>query len=210
MRVKNDVTGKVFGRLTALSPIGKTKHGSTIWRCRCSCDGTKTTDVVIGNLTSGSVQSCGCLRVESGRRVGRSCQTHGMSDTRVYGIWTWMHERCRNPEHSAYEYYGGKGIIVESVWESFEEFFKDMGNPPTARHTLDRIDSAKNYGPGNCRWALPIQQMNNTSRNVFVEHAGKTQTIAEWAREYGINVDTLRYRLRKGWAVAKALNEGHD
>lgn len=207
MRVKNDVSGKVFGRLTVLEPDGKTKHGSTIWKCRCSCNAERTVNVVIGNLTSGSVQSCGCLRVESGRRVGQSCRTHGMSKTRVYGIWTWMHERCRNPDHEAYEYYGGKGISVEPVWHTFEQFYADMGEPPSARHTLDRLDSDGNYGPGNCRWALPVQQMNNTSRNIFLDYDGRSQTIAEWARECDINVDTLRYRLRKGWSTARALNK---
>jgi hypothetical protein len=56
---KIDLTGKKFGRLTAMSEIGK-KHKQVYWLCICEC-GNKT-EVSTHNLRQGSVKSCGCSR----------------------------------------------------------------------------------------------------------------------------------------------------
>jgi hypothetical protein len=42
-------------------------------------------------------------------------------------------------------------------------------------------------------------------RTVQIEHAGRTQSLAAWARECGVSAASLRYRLNAGWAMEKAL-----
>ena len=56
---KNDLTGKTFGKLTALYYI---KGG--FWHCKCECG--KETDVDTRNLNSGHTKSCGCLTKTNG------------------------------------------------------------------------------------------------------------------------------------------------
>lgn len=55
---RNDLTGMIFGRLTAISYAS-----SSSWNCKCSCGGT----AVVGSyqLTSGATRSCGCLVKET-------------------------------------------------------------------------------------------------------------------------------------------------
>jgi hypothetical protein len=65
-----------------------------------------------------------------------------------------------NPRHSAWEYYGGRGITVCDRWQDFENFLADMGEPPPDR-SIDRIDVNGNYEPGNCRWATVAEQHAN-------------------------------------------------
>ncbi len=71
-----------------------------------------------------------------------------------------MKGRCSNPNNPDYRYYGARGITYCEEWESFEEFFADMGHRPPGT-SLDRIDPNGNYEPGNCRWATAKQQANN-------------------------------------------------
>lgn len=73
-----------------------------------------------------------------------------------------MKQRCLNPNHAAYENYGGRGITVCQQWvESFETFLADVGCKPDPDLTLDRIDNDGNYEPGNIRWATRSQQNSN-------------------------------------------------
>ena len=61
----NDLTGKVFGKLTAVSPTTKDKHGQFKWKCICSCGGEK--NAIAGNLIRGKTLTCGC----SGKRCAK-------------------------------------------------------------------------------------------------------------------------------------------
>lgn len=56
-----DLTGKVFGRLTIIEHVGFTKNRNARWLCECTCGNTKI--ITASNLKSGT-QSCGCYRQE--------------------------------------------------------------------------------------------------------------------------------------------------
>ena len=59
--ISNDLSGQIFGHLTALAPTEKRDSSKRIvWDCKCSC-GEKT-QVASNNLVSGVVKSCGCRR----------------------------------------------------------------------------------------------------------------------------------------------------
>ena len=59
----------------------------------------------------------------------------------------------------------------------------------------------------NCRWATPTEQVNNRRSNHVLEFAGRTLTIAEWARETGLTHSMIEQRLRVlGWSVEQTLS----
>lgn len=60
-----DLRGESFGRL---SPQRRLSNGS--WWCHCECG--NWTEVTVGNLRSGRVRSCGCLRRENAAEVGKA------------------------------------------------------------------------------------------------------------------------------------------
>ena len=97
---KVDITGKRFGKLTALEPVGRNADRSITWRCRCDC-GNET--IVSGSVLrvrsvrssgkSAATLSCGCLRATHG---------HSRKETKrreEYQVWKLMRQRCLNPKH---------------------------------------------------------------------------------------------------------------
>ena len=131
-------------------------------------------------------------------KANKARTKHGLHNTRVYGIWQQMIQRCYNPNNRSYKRYGCAGITVCDEWRySFEQFFADMGHPPEGM-TLDRVDNTKGYLPSNCRWSTPEEQANNRKTNVRIEYKGVTKTIAGWARHYGIPYHWIKARYKSG------------
>ena len=97
------------------------------------------------NLHSGHTQSCGCYSKEA-----IHAERHGMSDTPEYHAYTDAQQRCLNPNNPGYPYYGGRGI--EFRFNSFEEFFAELGTKASPDLELDRIDNDGHYEVGNVRW----------------------------------------------------------
>ena len=62
-----DLTGETFGRLTVIRFTGINEHHHSEWECLCSCGGTIV--VMRPSLRQGRTSSCGCLRVENGRKA---------------------------------------------------------------------------------------------------------------------------------------------
>lgn len=131
---------------------------------------------------------------------------HGMTNTPTFKTWLGMMYRCVWG-HVQWHNYGGRGIGVCESWREFKNFLADMGARPGGM-TLDRLDPDGNYEPTNCRWATLMEQHANYRNNRLLTHDGKTQHVAAWARDIGINRATLRQRLDRGWSIADAVTKG--
>ena len=207
----DDISGKIFGRLTAINRgedkiwITNGKQRRVVaWNCRCVCGN----DVVVAyyDLIKGSVKSCGCLRREKTAINGRGCKTHGYTSQNaekwkrsLYNIWSGIKQRCHNPNQTGYEYYGGKGITYSKEWEDFESFKEwALENGFKEGLTIDRIDVNGNYEPDNCRWVTWEIQGNNKTDNTRIKIGDENHTISEWGKITGTKKFNIGYRYRSG------------
>ena len=132
-----------------------------------------------------------------------------MHKRREYGIWQSMLQRCHNPNAQLFNRYGAKGLIVAPRWRaSFVNFFADMGPCPDG-YSLDRIDNALGYVPGNCRWSDSFQQNQNRALSHWIEWNGERLTVSQWARKLRVTRNTIKHRWNTHRSLA-SLNSPAD
>ncbi len=162
--------GEKYGNWEILSFDKVTKHTKYkeyYWICKCVCGKEKS--VNWKSLRSGNSKSCGCLaRAGTKIRASITSTTHNMSKTLQYHSWRNMKNRCLNEKDINYLNYGARGITICKEWLTFEGFFKDMGERPSKKHTLDRIDVNGNYCKENCKWSTWKEQANNKRNNLVI------------------------------------------
>lgn len=132
--------------------------------------------------------------------------THGASTTLTYARWRTMIDRCHKINSVPYRTYGAQGVTVCEAWrKSFAAFLADMGDCPSSGMTVDRVDNARGYEPGNCRWATRSEQGRNRTNNTLLTLNGVTLCIADWAERLGIPANRISARLHRGWSIERAL-----
>lgn len=192
-----NLTNQRFGRWSVLDLSHHSETAKdTYWNCQCDCGAIKP---VSGNsLRRGKSTSCGCYRAEVKT-------PHGMFQTPTYNSWSTMKQRCLNSNATDYDKYGGRGITVDSNWNTFEGFLKDMGERPDGM-TLDRRNTNGPYSKENCRWATNIEQQNNKTDNHRIEYNGAVYSPQQLASELSIPVHTVYSRLSRGFTPEEICN----
>ena len=204
-----DMTGWIMsehgvnGSMLKVIGLAERINNEITWKCECMNDGNivyLSTDKVKKN------KSCGCLR-----RINH-IQKHGDAKRgkieRLYRIYRNMIQRCTNPNHADYQWYGGKGIHVCEEWMRDYNLFKTwaINSGYEDNLTIDRINSDNDYFPDNCRWETMITQNNNKKSIEKYEYNGELHSISEWARIIGVNRELLRDRIKRlGWDFKKAI-----
>jgi hypothetical protein len=202
MSKAHDLTGRRYGLITVIERDRTDQRKDARWICKCDCGTTKSLFAM--QIKTGKTVSCGCQIASQAR--ARALR-HGLTKTSEHRSWSSMNSRCNNPNHHAYEQYGGRGIKICARWKSFELFLSDMGPRPSLSHTLDRINNDGDYEPGNCRWATKEEQRLNNSYVRIIEIDGVTRRLSEWARVSGIPFDVLSKRLNAGWDPKRAITQ---
>lgn len=125
-----------------------------------------------------------------------------------YRAWKGMKARCNSPSRNVGTY-KNLGITVCAEWvNSYEKFYEDMGDRPSSKHSLDRIDNSKGYSRENCRWATQKTQCSNRGDfNKVFAHNGEEMHLKAWAEKLGIKYTTLYQRIyRTGMSFEQAIS----
>ena len=82
---------------------------------------------------------------------------------KVRSLMSGARGRCTNKRQAQYDNYGGRGVkfVFPSSLEAALWVLNNLGERPSPRHSLDRIDNNGHYEPGNLRWATATEQNRN-------------------------------------------------
>lgn len=194
-----DLSGQRFGDLEVIGYFGRSKTTGTRWLCKCSCG--KSKDVSSAKLRNGEQKSCGCKKGYTKHGENRQA-----GPTPEYRCLHNVIQRCTNPNHNAYPYYGGRGIECRWTLADYPSFLLHVGRRPTPSHSIDRINNDGHYEPGNVRWATKKEQTLNSRKVVLVTAFGETLCLADMAARHGMNWYTLRDRLKSGMSPESAIS----
>ncbi len=162
-------------------------------------------ETLIQSVKSGRTKSCGCM---SSEKMKKRTTTHGMSNTSLYRKYHEMKNRCYNPNHGRYKWYGEIGVTVCNEWKnSFQSFYDwAMANGYEKGLYLDKdiLCEQKNispriYSPETCMFLTnsesskdSIQRVKRKTKKVkqFTindEHIKDFSSIIEASKELNIS-----------------------
>ena len=204
MAISSIQPGHRIGGLTVVKLDHRRPRGNTsmpYFECLCKCGNTCV--LRSDRLSEGG--SFPAVHCQSRKNHNANFIVHGLSRTPEYRTLIRMMSRCYNKKNKAYMNYGGRGITVFEGWHnSVEAFYKHIGPRPSPRHSIERIDNNGNYEPGNVKWAIRLEQQQNTRHNRYVTFNGEKLCISECARRVGIGHPAMAKRIRQ-WGIEKAM-----
>lgn len=150
-----------FGTYTVESLNSITKSKRTKWNCICKCGRKK---VLYGDTLMSGVGLPVCL-----------CK---------------LNKKPNNTTLSAYKEIMRNRNEVCKAWKNgYDMFLRNMGERPSWRHKLIRVDENEPYSKDNCEWRSP---------SPLIEYKGKTRTLNEVSIELEIPYHILYARIKRG------------
>lgn len=195
--------GDRFAKLTVTGYEMGVRGGLKAIVVSCAC-GSHEYCVTPGNLAKGFSKQChNCSHAE------RKWDKHFISyanivadkdqRTRLLGRIADCLQRCSNPRHPNYKYYGARGISVYEPWRKNRRAFlsyvitlEGWNNPLL---DLDRAENEKGYEPGNLRFISHQRNSANRRTVTALQEAlfARDKRIAELERDN----TRLRHRLER-------------
>jgi len=124
---------------------------------------------------------------------------------RIYNSYRNIRQVTNNPNNLQYRRSREKGYDIQDEFGSFRAFYnyviKKLGPPPHINSVLMRKDQSQSYAPGNLMWGEKSEVGNHNPACIRIRYRGRTRTVSEWAREYGLDVSTVYARFYRGWST---------
>lgn len=116
-------------------------------------------------------------------------RVHGHLDSTRPPDWG---KRNKHPLNQTYRWIRQRTTIgIVDAWQDFWQFVQDVGDRPSAKHSIRRIDESKPYGPDNFFWKH--RWYSSDDRNAYAKEWRKNNPIAAknnaLKSAFGITID---------------------
>ena len=202
-----DLTGQRFGRLVVEKYLGVNGWHTAMWGCKCDCGNFSFTSGAA--LVAGSATSCGCVHSEYARLPWDSKRKQKLREQhpkpehpRLHHIWLRINYYATTEAKSQERYTKSlreRGIVVCDEWKDyavFEKWALANGWDEKQRSFLRRISSYVSWQPDNCYIDHNSAHSYNPGYRVYTMD-GRTQCLSSWAKEFGMDYNTLKRRLQQ-------------
>jgi len=168
-----DLTGRIFGKLTVRKQVGYDKYNKRLWECNCECG--NIIYVTTSRLLTGRATACKCRIIETAKKEKRYRMKHGIAN---------MNDTIRCYKISASK----RGLIFNLSNNELLSLFKGncfyCDTPPSNTtnrprtngafiyNGIDRVDNNKGYEDGNVvSCCKTCNMMKKTlSQTEFINH----------------------------------------
>jgi hypothetical protein len=149
----NDISGKQYGRLTAINRI-KNNRGIMVWRCICICG--EETDVSYNRLSTFKVDKCNKCKIgnsQANRNLNKELPSYLLKRIKHCAKTRNLHFDDSLSEQYLYELYlkQNKICAISGIRIDFAKtnHLHQIGNTTAS---LDRINSDNGYVKDNIQW----------------------------------------------------------
>ena len=130
--------------------------------------------------------------------------------SRLYRVYTKLHDRVDNPNHKQYKDYGGRGVTITKEWYTFTGFLNDIDSivgwdeDMFMEHNLELdkdllIAGNKLYSKETCKWTthqenMQLQPLRQTPFYAYNEYTGEIKSglnQKQFAQENSISQSTI-------------------
>lgn len=171
-RKRRDLTGKTFGKLTAICETGYKIYNKTEWKFKCECGSVIETAGAL--VTYGQITSCGCSKRNSKNRTtfGVGYNSFEPKNQKARNAFKNMMERCYSEEF-IYRRPSYVNAIVNDKWHDYKIFEIWFENNYIEGWQLDKdlLSNSGIYSENNCIF-LP-SYMNNFFINCDINNLSK-------------------------------------
>ena len=200
----NDLTGQRFNRLLVVRPTDKRSNRNIIWECQCDCGNTHYARGK--DLTTGKIQSCGCLSQElrhsryddlTGQRFNKLTVIKRVISPNNPNRYTWKCQcDCGNICYvSGNNLKNGQvscGCIRSKGNQQISSFLQSHNIPYKSEYAISDLKTSKGGSP---RFDFAILNSDN-SINKLIEYQGE-QHFRDDKGEFGYlqrkETDKLKY-----------------
>ena len=162
--MREEYVGKTINRCIVVAEAGRGKYGRR-YAVQCRCSTIVVKDRAAVRRAGVAILCDNCKRSDREAAMkGTGQLTHGETGNYLHMAWENMRRRCRGAWSN--QRWKDKGVSVCPEWDNSYQAFADyvrseIGERPSIKHSIDRIDNDGDYELGNIRWATKKQQAGN-------------------------------------------------
>ena len=183
----NENVGKIIGIYEIVGVCDeRDTDGHLLYRVKCRCCGFET-DMRLFDIKRPSV----CKHTN---KIGNIIYSKTIwSNQKLEMVFHDMLQRCYNPNHKSYRWYGEKGIKVYDEWINDPKLFEKWALDHEYKDglTIDRINADQDYSPDNCRWITLEENSRRAGKVNWITVNNETLTGKQWANKLGLGENTV-------------------